>query len=489
MLANKQVLQRLSGRFRQRWEGKGVSAVLARGAGGGTMIDALRLRLDRWNVWRQLSVNRRIFAAMITVGGFAFVVKLAAVAKELVVAYQFGTGDVLDAFLIAFLLPSFAINVIAGSFNSALIPTYIQLREQGGEEAAQRLFSNVMLLSTALLIVVSGLLALSVSYILPILGSGFSPDKLALTRSLFFVLLPVLVLSGLTTTWAAVLNAGERFALAAMAPMLTPVITVVVLVVMGKVWGIYALAFGTVSGFALEAGLLARGIKRQRLSLVPLWHGMNPALRQTMHQFAPMVAGAFMMSSTVLVDQSMAAMLSAGSVSVLSYGNKVVSGLLGMGSVALGTAVLPHFSRMVAVEDWRGIRHSLRTYTRLILLTTLPLTLGFVYFSEPLVGLLFERGAFTAADTHLVGQVQAFYLLQMPFYMFGILIVRLISSLRANILLMQAASINFFLNIILNYILMQWLGVAGIALSTSIVYLISVVYCLRVFNVRTQILG
>src|SRR4051812_45837618 len=133
------------------------------------MLDALRGRLDRWNIWREHSINRRIFAAMLTVGGFALLVKLAATWKDLVVAYQFGIGDTLDAFLIAFALPSFAINVVAGSFNAALVPTFIQVREHEGWEAAQRLFSNIMVWSAILLIVVAALLALAVPYLVPIL--------------------------------------------------------------------------------------------------------------------------------------------------------------------------------------------------------------------------------------------------------------------------------------------------------------------------------
>ena len=440
-------------------------------------MDALRMHLDFRNIWQQQSVNRRIFATMITVGGFTFVVNLAATVKELVVANQFGTGDVLDAFLIAFLLPSFAINVVMGSFNAALIPTFIHVRENEGIEKAQQLFSSVIVWNTVVLVIVSVLLAMASSFILPILGSGFSPEKQALTRSIFFVLLPILAISGLGITWAAVLNASERFALVAISPMIKPIVTVALLVGMGKIWGIYALAAGTVGGVVLEAGLLAWGVRRRGFYLVPRWHGLTPPMKKVINQYLPMVAGAFFMSSTSLVDQSMAAMLGPGSVSTLNYAGKAVTLILGVGSISLGTAVFPHFSRMVAVYDWAGIRYTLKTYTYLILLVTIPLTLILVFFSESLVRFFFERGAFTSADTWRVSQVQALFLLQVPFYFLGILMVRLISSLKINRILMQAAIINLFLKITFNYLLMQRLGAAGIALSTTLVYVVSFIYC------------
>jgi putative peptidoglycan lipid II flippase len=440
-----------------------------------------RAYAGRWDSWRIQSVNRRIFSAIVTVGGFTVLIKLIVAGKEVVVANQFGTGDALDAFLIAFLLPSFAINVVAWSFNAALIPTFIQVREHEGREASQRLFSSVMVWSTGLLIAVSALLAVAAPYILPILGSGFSPEKLELTRSLFFVLLATLTVSGLATIWGAILNASERFALVALAPMMTPVITVVALLVMGKVWGIYSLAVGTVCGVVLEAAVLSRGLRRHGFSIIPRWHGMDPAMKQIINQYAPMIAGAFLMGSTTLVDQTMAAMLGPGSVSALSYGNKVVAFAMGIGAMALSTAVLPHFSRMVAVRDWIGVRHTLKTYARLILLVTIPLTLLLIYFSEPLVRIIFERGAFKVADTHLVSQVQVLCLLQVPFYIMGIMFVRLVSSLKANYILLWGTTISVFLNITLNYLFMNLLGVSGIALSTSVVYAAS--FCFLLYMV------
>ncbi|MFO7600897.1 MAG: lipid II flippase MurJ, partial [Candidatus Desulfacyla sp.] len=305
------------------------------------MVNSLSLGFERWKRWRVRSTNRRIFAAIVSVGGFTMLVKLAAVAKQLVIAGRFGTSDALDAFLIAFLAPSFAINVAAGSFSAALIPTFIEVREREGQDAAQRLFSSVMVLSIFLILAISGVLAGFSPTIIRIIGSGFSPEKQALTRSLFFVALPLLIISGLAAIWASILNAQERFALAAIAPVMTPVAAVIAILLLGRVWGIYALAVGTVGGGLFEAVLLGRGLKRRGFYLLPRWHGLTPAVKQVARQYAPMAAGALLMSGTEVIDQSMAAMLGPGSVAALSYGNRVVSLIIGVGSLALGTAIFP----------------------------------------------------------------------------------------------------------------------------------------------------
>mgnify|MGYP001584190790 FL=1 len=449
----------------------------------GIMKGTVQVGLNWWNTWQERSVNRRIFGAMVTVGGLTTLVKLVAAAKEMAIAYQFGTSDELDAFLIAFLLPAFAVKLIAGSLNTAMIPTYIQVREQEGQPAAQRVLSSVMVLSIGFLVVLSVILALTASYTLPLIASGFSAEKMAVTLSLYYGLLSSLVLSGVATTWSAILNAENRFALAAVAPVATSIVTMPVVIVMATYWGSYALVIGIVGGALIEAGLVGWGLARTGVSLVPRWCGISPAVKLVLQQYAPTVAAVFLMSGTGLVSQSMAAMMSPGSVSALSYGNKITSLLLGIGGLAVSTAIMPHFSRMVAKRDWQSLRHTILTYSRWLLVGTVPVTAALIYYSEPVVAFVFQRGAFSAEDTHLVGQIQAMYLLQLPLYVASIIFTRLISALKANELFMWGNAINLSMCIVLTYVLMQTFGILGVALATSLMYCISSGY-LIFFSLR-----
>lgn len=451
----------------------------------------LKERATRWSAWRSVSTNRRIFAAMLIVVIMSGIAKLMVAAKEMVVAKVFGTSEVLDAFLIAFLLPMFAVNVLAGSFSAALMPAYIRTRDHTGPAASQQLFSSILVLVILFLIAATFSLAVLAPVLLPLLGSGFNTQTMALSQSLIYWLLPVLLLTGIGHLYATAINAGERFAVVALAPAITPICAVIALVLLADKWGIHALASGTVLGAATELVILAVVATRKGIPLLPQWCGMSDELRVVMGQYAPMVAGAFLMSSTVLIDQAMAAMLQSGSVATLSYANKVVALILGITSMALGTAVLPHFSRMVSNKDWVGVHHTFKTYARLIVLLSIPITAVMFLFSESIIGLLFERGAFSTADTRLVSQVQAFYALQIPFYILGILTVRLISSLHSNQILMWGACINLPLNILLNYVFMRWLGVSGIALSTACVYAVSFfyLYIMLMHQLRAEVHG
>lgn len=406
--------------------------------------------------------------AFLTIG-----VKVVSLLKDLVVAQRFGVSAELDAFLIAFVLPSFAINVIAGSFQASFVPTYIEVREKQGDTAAQELFSAVLWRALLLLAAVAVLMGLLSRPLLSLVASGFDEATLALCERLYWLLLPSILINGLVVIWGATLNSFSKFALAAIAPSAVPAITVALLLVAPVEWGVHILAYGLLVGFGIQVLLLGWALHKRGVQIGIHRSTSSPALNQVFQQYLPMIAGAFLMGGTTLVDQAMATPLGQGSVSALNYGIKLSSLILQTGALAVGTAVLPYFSRMIAHEDWRAVRSTLRTYLGLAILASTAMSLFLILFSTPLVRLLFERGAFTAEDTALVSQIQALYALQIPFYIGGIIMVRLISAMKANYLLTIGAVVSLVLNIVLNLLFIEWFGVAGIALSTSGVYLVA----------------
>lgn len=428
---------------------------------------------DQFRGSSSASVNRRIAAAMITVVGASGIVKLVTIVKEAAIAGRFGAGDQIDAFVIAFALPSFFVGVIAAAFHAAVIPTYVQLRDRQSRTLALEMISSVTVCTCAFLIAVTVVLAFAAPVVLPLLGSGFRAEKAWMTRTLFFLMLPYIVLHGSTAVWGAALTAEHRFALVSLAPMATPIIIVLALWTVGNSIGIYALPLAMITGAIVEGCILALVLRKHGFPLVPRWRGLHPATRSVMRQFVPAALGAVLMGGTVVVDHSMAAALDDGSVATLNYANRVTLVLLGLFSGALSTAVLPQFSALVARSDWQALQHSLRTLIRWILVVSIPVTAVLIVLSVPMTRLLFERGAFGPEATLLVGRVQALYLLQIPFYLVGMLLVRLVSSFKANHLLVWGSALNLVVNIVLNYILMRRMGVGGIALSTSLVYVVS----------------
>jgi len=422
------------------------------------------------------SAEGRIASATVTVGLLTAVVKLAGAAKLAVIARVFGASDALDAFLVAFLLPSFVAEVAGASFNAAFVPAYVRIREQRGLAAAREFFARAAGLLALILSAAAVLLFIFRRPLLLLVASGFTAGKLALSESMFAAMVPLAVLIGMSSLWRAVLNAGGRFALPAIAPLMTPAITIGLLAAAGARWGAHLLTAGAIGGTILELVLIAEALTRNGVSPWPSLFRLGPDLRDVIREYLPVVGGAALASGAVLVDTGMAATLGSGSVSALSYGTKLAAVILAIGPTAVSTAALPHFSMLAAGASRETVRRTLLIYAGLVAAVAVPFTAVLIWFSWPVARLFFQGGAFTEANTRLVAVVQSYSLAQVPIAMLVAALSRLISSLRANRLLLWGAGLTFALTPAFDCLLMSRLGVAGISLARTLVLLVSLFY-------------
>lgn len=420
-----------------------------------------------------MSTDKKIITSMLLVAIVTLLVKFLGAGKELLIAHSFGTGKLIDAFLLSFMFPAFIVNVLAGAFSSSVMPTYIMTLEQKGNIRANNLLSSILALAILVLLSATFITAFVAPTILNLVAIGFDQATQQLTQTMFYYLLPLILVMGVNQFYITVINAHEKFTIVALSPGISPFITMVALIFFIDLWGIYALLVGLSVGALIEMITLAYIVKQLSVPILPIWYGINAELKTVIQQYKPMIAGAFLMSGTVLVDQSMAAMLNPGSVATLNYANKIVAMILTVGSMAIGTAILPHFSKLVLENNWSVIKSTLIFYSKLIVVVTIPLTVILFLMSESVVRVLFERGEFSSQDTLFVAESQAFYILQLPFYLLSILGVRLISAINRNDVLLKICIVNIVINVVGNYILMNIYGVAGIALSTLLVTCIS----------------
>ncbi|MGD0348539.1 MAG: lipid II flippase MurJ, partial [Terracidiphilus sp.] len=354
------------------------------------------------------------------------------------------------------------------SMNQALVPTLIRVREQEGRDRAQQLLSNSMLCMCLLLGAASALMALLAHGFFPLIASHFPPAKLALSIRLFYGLLPIVLLTGIATNCTAILNTLDRFALPALAPAVISISIILGALFFGSRFGIWAMVYATLTGSLLHAALVAWMMEAHGYAFSLRWHGMSEATREVAGQYGPMLLGSVVASGGLLVDQSMAAMLPAGSVSALVYANRFVSVVLTLLAGAVSTAIVPYFSRMIAQRDWAGCRYTLRTWVQLTAIVSIPIAVLLIAGARPLVRVAYQHGHFGPHDTTVVAAVLAMYAVQIPFYVTSRVYYRFIVAMRRTDLILYGGILNLSLDIVLNFILMHWFGVAGIALATSL---------------------
>jgi putative peptidoglycan lipid II flippase len=311
-------------------------------------------------------------------------------------------------------------------------------------------------------------MALTAHGFFPLIASHFPTAKLALSIRLFYGLLPIVLITGIATNCTAVLNTFDRFAWPALTPIVISAVIILAALTSSARFGIWALVYATVIGSLIHALIVAVMMDAHGYKFHLRWHGMTEATREVALQYGPVLLSAVLASGGLLVDQSMAAMFPSGSVSALVYGNRFVSVIIALLAGAVSTAVTPYFSRMIALQDWQGCRHTIRTWIQFTALVSVPLAALLIATSHFVVKIAFQHGAFGPRDTAVVASVMAMYAIQIPFVVTSRVFYRFIIAMRRTDLVLYCGILNLILDVVLNLILMRWLGVAGIALATSL---------------------
>ena len=213
--------------------------------------------------------------------------------------------------------------------------------------------------------------------------------------------------------------------------------------------------------------MLGWGLRQAGFPILPRRPAGDIALPGIGREYGYLATTTAMSAGTVFIGQAMAAALGAGSVSILNYGTRLAGVLMAIGPGALAVTILPKFSSMVAARDWERMRHSLRRILSGSMAVAGVAGVLLIVFSTPIVRLTLQRGAFTAADTYAVASVQVYSLLQLPFILGTTILMRVLSALRANRVMLPFSGAALVVGTALNYAWMARLGVAGIALATS----------------------
>lgn len=396
--------------------------------------------------------------------------------RDAYVASVFGRSEVVDAYFLALMIPLMAVQLLGSGFQSSVVPAYVRVIALD-DPLRKRRFVESLTLAT---LFVSALVALLIwalgSAGLALLGRADGGAESELTRQLLRVLLSLTILEGLSSLWAALLQAEDCVVEPILSRIAVPLGGALGMLLFAETWGIQALAWGTVAGYFVQ--LLWRGsnLVRAGISVVPRLHAASDDLRGVARQYFPVMLGGGIGAITNIVDNSMAALCSQpAAVSALNYGSRVSTVLTTAGSVAVSAAVLPYLSKLTAQRSYEELSRTIRLFVTFILLLGVPAACVILVFSENLVRLVFERGQFSVEDTQLVSQVQSMFALQIPVFVVGVFMARVISALGRNDVLLYITMGSVASNALLNYVLMQFLGVSGIALATSVVYLLSAI--------------
>lgn len=434
------------------------------------------------NLLKQLGGLRhnKIVKNLLLVGGITLVIKFFGFYKETLVAANFGLSEILDTFFIAILVPGFIRSVFLGAFKNVFIPNYIAELKTGRNLPS---FQATGFLITGFISLLFVLIAyLSTDMYLEVFFAGHNEAYYALVKSQFYYLAPCIFFWGFSSLLSGLLNINGEFKYSTFPAIFVPLVIVVCLIFFKKNLGNNVLAIGTLIGSILEFLSLLIITSRKHILFIAYPNFKNKNVRLMLKQVPAKVSSGFLTGMNSIVDQFFAAQLVVGSVAAINYGLKMPAFLIGILVIALTNVLLPEFSSMILENKEKAYRMFFKIMKFLFLGATVFAITG-IFLSDFLVELFFQRKEFTPEDTQIVSSIQKIFLVYTPFTICGMVIVSFLTSMNKNAIMAYVSLGAVLLNVVLDYILIQYFGILGIAICTTIVVIIKNLFLLF-FTIR-----
>jgi putative peptidoglycan lipid II flippase len=414
-----------------------------------------------------------LFRAIATLGSWTMVSRILGFCRDILLAAVVQDRAVTDAFLVAFKFPNFFRRLFAeGAFNAAFVPVFTKRLTQDGQVKARQFGGEVASVMVTVMLCFTIVAQAAMPWLMFVLAPGFAdqPDKFALTIDLTQLTFPYLMFMALTALLAGMLNAMHRFAATAAAPVVLNVVMISVLLLVQE--GVlplagYALATGVAVAGAAQFLLMAIACKRAGIMVRLPRPRLSPGVRRVLILMVPGLIGAGVVQVNLVIDIVLASLLPEGSVSYLYFADRVNQLPLGVIGVAVGVALLPMLSRHLSAGEEQAATDTQNRAIEFALLLTVPAAAALVTIPDSIVRVLFERGAFDAADATATAGALGAFALGLPAYV-------LIKALTPGFFARQdtatpvkVAVVAMTVNIGVAVVLMQVLAHVGIALATA----------------------
>ena len=414
-----------------------------------------------------------------TISSFTLFSRITGLIRDILIASSFGAGPLTDAFWVAFRIPNLLRRLFAeGAFSQAFVPILGQVRNTRPHDEVRVLLDRVALLLTVALMVVTLIGIIGAPWVVSAMASGMrSAAKetefnaaVWMTRLMF----PYIVCMSLVAFASGVLNTWSRYAIPAFTPVLLNVAMIGACIFLTPYFPtpIYALAAGVMIGGVAQ--LAIQWVALARLGVLPRYSfrvgvaWQDPTVKRITRQMLPAILGVSVAQISLLINTNIATWLTAGSVTWLSFADRLMEFPTALLGIALGTVLLPSLSAAHAREDHAGYSALLDWGLRLVLLLGLPAALGMALLSDGLVATLFNYGAFSADD---VAQTQM-AVVAYSIGLIGLLAIKILApgfhakqDIRTPV---KIAIVVLVLTQVFNVLLVPQFAHAGLALSIGL---------------------
>lgn len=414
------------------------------------------------------SIRDKIIRATALLIGLQFLTYLAGLLKQVLIAAQFGASETMDAYLVAITLVGLIQLWFAIPVKQTLVPLFrydlAAHGEKGAWTNASILFNNLAFL----LIIVALLGGVLAPYLVGLIAPGFETDLRALAASLVQVAVISIVFAVLGKVLSQLFFSHEKFFLPGTMNLVNNLVVILGFLVLSRMYGIYGLAiavvFGAMGGFISQLPILWK--KRKLYSgTINLRH---PGTREMGKLSFPLFLSNSGVELARITDRIFASLLPAGSLSALAFAHHLLDAPLKLILKPLQQSTFPHFAKLSAEGNFQTLSSQYARYLRVMFFLTLPLAIGIMVTAEPIVRVLYQRGAFDETAVRLTSQALLFYILGLPALAMSRILNKAFYSLKDTWTPAKATFFAISVKILLSWVLIQPFAHVGLALAESL---------------------
>ncbi|PKK38865.1 putative peptidoglycan lipid II flippase MurJ [Clostridiaceae bacterium JG1575] len=441
----------------------------------GLMPDDLEGRVDQVHLedlpTKSASTRSAVFWLMV----LSAFTKIFGFLREVILARFFGVGEVAGAYRIAQTIPVIILMVVGTGLAVGFIPTYNKTLSEKGEKAAHRFMSNTITVSAVLGILFCLIVAIFPNFFVWVFASGFTPAQQELTAWFTKVAVWGVVFSIVNYILQPYLQMHDNFWVPAMVGIPMNLVFLISFP-MGAHWDLKWLPIGVVVAGLVQTVWLIPFVKRKNYSWRPTFDLKDSDLRHLLMLAGPVIFGVAVNQINIIVDRNMASqvMREAG-VSALGYANQLNGFVQGIFIYSVITVIFPRLSRMVIEKDYEGIETQTTNAMVTMALVVLPCIVGLMVFADPIIRLLFQRGKFDEVAVSLTSGGVFYYAIGLIGFAFREVLARVFYAMNNTKTPTINAAIAVGINIVLNIVLAQIMGLNGLPLATSLSALIGAV--------------
>jgi len=399
--------------------------------------------------------------------------RVAGLGREVVAAGYYGISGPMSAFTIAFQVPNLIRALFAdAALQPAFVPVFTELVGEKRYREAFRLASTLLLLVTMVLGAITALFVLLAPVIMPIFAPGFEGEILDLTVSLSQVLFPILVMLGVSGVVVGILNSYDRFGAFAISPLFWNLTIILALVLIEPLFSgqdrIYAYAIAILVGTLVQLLIPTWDLRNTPFRFSFSFDWRHPGLRRVLLLMLPVTISLGLINFNLLIASFFGSLVSDQAPAAIDKAFRIYQLPQGIFSVAIATVLFPTLARFANAGALDDLRATMANGMRQILFVLLPAAAAILALSDPMIRLVYQRGAFDAAETTVVATALFWFAFSLPTNGLYLLQTRTFFSLQRPWQAVSLAAIDLVVSVVASLILYEPYGVGGIVAGVGI---------------------